>query len=147
MARMLGLAAAQVAPVVNDPDRSLEKLEEVVLAIADTVSWVDLICFPELFVTGLHQFVDSSAAPSMAEMAQPVPGPLTERFGALARRTRRWLVPGTFYERDGDTIYNSAVAISPRVRWWPITASYTRGCRSRERLLATVASVSGTSRG
>jgi formamidase len=114
MARMLGIAAAQVAPVVSDPDGSLAKLEEVVLAIADTVPWVDLICFPELFVTGQHQFVDSGSAPSMAEMAQPIPGPLTERFCALARRARRWLVPGTFFEREGDAIYNSAVAISPQ---------------------------------
>ncbi len=113
MARLLGIAAAQVEPVAGDPARSVSKLEEVTLAIAATVPWVDLICFPELFVSGLNQFVVDTDGPSMREMAEPVPGPLTERFSAVARRAKRWLVPGSFFERDGDLIYNSSVVVSP----------------------------------
>ncbi len=113
MARLLGIAVAQVAPVANDPDASLAKLEEVTQSIAATVPWVQLICFPELFVSGLHQFVDSRPAPSMAQQAEPVPGPLTERFSALARRVGRWLVPGSFFERAGEAIFNTSLVFSP----------------------------------
>jgi len=111
MTRLLGIAAAQVGPVAGDPHCSLAKLEEVTQAISSTLPWVDLICFPELFVTGLNQFVDGG--PTMADLAQPVPGPLTERFSALARRVGRWLVPGSFFERDGEMVYNSSLIFSP----------------------------------
>lgn len=111
MTRLLGIAAAQVAPVVNDPEQSLTKLEEVTRGICSSIPWVDLICFPELFVTGLHQFVDNG--PSMKELAEPVPGRLTERFSALAQHVGRWLVPGSFFEREGEAIYNSSVVLAP----------------------------------
>jgi formamidase len=103
MARLLGIAAAQVEPIANDPQQSLAKLEEVTLGICTTIPWVDLICFPELFVNG----------PSMQELAEPVPGPLTERFSGLARRVGCWLVPGSFFERDGEAIYNSSIVFAP----------------------------------
>jgi predicted amidohydrolase len=38
---------------------------------------------------------------------------LTERFCELAKRLDKWLIPGSIYERDGDAVYNTAVAISP----------------------------------
>lgn len=111
MTRLLGIAAAQVQPVNGDPLRSLAKLEEVARSIVSTVPWVDLICFPELFVTGLNQFVAGGASPN--QLAEAVPGPLTERLSALARETGRWLVPGSFFERDGEAIYNSSIVFAP----------------------------------
>ncbi len=111
MTRLLGIAAAQVEPVAGDPQQSLAKLEEVTRGICAAIPWVDLICFPELFVTGLNQFVANGS--SMAELAQPVPGPLTECFSTLARRVGRWLVPGSFFERDGEAIYNSSIVFAP----------------------------------
>ncbi len=111
MTRLLGIAAAQVKPANGDPQQSLAKLEEVARGIAATVAWVDLICFPELFVTGLNQFVTNG--PSMDTLAEPIPGPLTERFSALARRVGCWLVPGSFFERDGEAVYNSSVVFNP----------------------------------
>ena len=46
--------------------------------------------------------------------ATTIPGPLTDRLGALARELGVWLVPGSLVERDGDVLYNTAVAISPQ---------------------------------
>ena len=111
MARLLGIAAAQVTPVNGDPQKSLAKLEAVTQGIASSVEWVDLICFPELFVTGLNQFVDGGDSPT--QLAEPVPGPLTERFSVLAQRVNRWLVPGSFFEREGEAIYNSSLVFAP----------------------------------
>lgn len=113
MTRLLGIAAAQVEPVAGDPQQSVAKLEEVTRGIAATIPWVDLICFPELFVTGLHQFVETPPGSSMEELAETIPGPLTARFSALAQQVGRWLVPGSFFERDGENIYNSSVVFAP----------------------------------
>ncbi len=49
---------------------------------------------------------------SFEEVAEPVPGPSTEYFGALARRHDLYIVvPLT--ERDGHLIYNTAVLVGP----------------------------------
>ena len=42
-----------------------------------------------------------------------IPGPETERLGALARETGLWLVPGSVYERADEGIYNTALVFSP----------------------------------
>jgi predicted amidohydrolase len=45
-----------------------------------------------------------------ADVAEPVPGPVTERLGEFARRKKVWLVAGV-YERERQAIYNTAVLI------------------------------------
>jgi len=45
-----------------------------------------------------------------ADVAEPIPGPTTQRLGELARRKNAWVVAGV-YERDGTAIYNTAVLI------------------------------------
>ena len=47
---------------------------------------------------------------AIADVAEPVPGPTTERLGALAREKKAWIVAGV-YERVGHVIYNTAVLI------------------------------------
>jgi formamidase len=42
-----------------------------------------------------------------------IPGPLSDRLCALARKTRQWIVPGSMYELDGDKLYNTSIVISP----------------------------------
>jgi formamidase len=112
MPRLFGIAAAQVMPVLNDSEASTKKLADVAEAVAGTVPWVDLICFPELFVSGLHQFVQPSINP-LKESTHSISGPVVRGFCDLARRLRKWLIPGSFFERDGVDVYNTAVVISP----------------------------------
>lgn len=45
-----------------------------------------------------------------ADVAEPVPGPLTEKLGALAAKKRAWIVAGVL-ERQGGAIYNTAVLL------------------------------------
>jgi formamidase len=42
-----------------------------------------------------------------------VPGPLTERIGAVARRARRWIQAGSIYEAAGRKTYNTALLFAP----------------------------------
>jgi predicted amidohydrolase len=44
------------------------------------------------------------------DVAEPVPGPTTERLGEAARRRSAWIVAG-IYEREGPAVYNTAVLI------------------------------------
>lgn len=63
----------------------------------------DLILLPEgITVVGTGK--------SYAEVAETVPGPTTERLGEVARERKSWIAAG-IYERDGKTLYNTAVLI------------------------------------
>ena len=55
----------------------------------------------------------------------------------MARRERRWLVPGSMYERDGEKTYNTSIVISPEGEivakyrkifpWYPYEQEVTPG--------------------
>jgi predicted amidohydrolase len=65
----------------------------------------DLVVLPETLTyygTGM----------SAAETAEPVPGPSTEYFGALAKKHGLYIVAGIF-ERDAHKVYNVAVLLTP----------------------------------
>lgn len=49
---------------------------------------------------------------TMAECAEPVPGPSTEYFGKLAKEHSLYIVAG-LVEREGKTIYNTAALLGP----------------------------------
>lgn len=63
----------------------------------------DIVCLPEgMTVVGTGK--------SYADVSEPVPGPTTEKLGALARELRSYIVAG-LYERVGPVVYNTAVLI------------------------------------
>ncbi len=63
----------------------------------------DIICFPEgATVIGTGK--------TFAEVAEGIPGPSTERLGALAKELRSYIVAG-IYERDGKIVYNTSVLV------------------------------------
>ncbi|MCW5978930.1 MAG: carbon-nitrogen hydrolase family protein [Bryobacteraceae bacterium] len=64
---------------------------------------VDVIVLPEGITV-----VDTGK--KYAEVAEPIPGPTTERLGEAARRHDAYIVAG-IYEREGPAIYNTAVLI------------------------------------
>lgn len=49
---------------------------------------------------------------SIAECAEPIPGPSTDYFGALAKRHNLYIVAG-LVERDGPLVFNVAVLVGP----------------------------------
>jgi predicted amidohydrolase len=67
---------------------------------------VDVILFPE----GTPA-VDTGLA--YADVAEPIPGPITRQFGDLAKKKKAYIVAG-IYEREGDAVYNTSVLIDRR---------------------------------
>jgi formamidase len=110
--RALVVAGLQTAGVPDDPERTLEQLERRVRSLRELHDGVQLVLAPELHLMALPGLLDESGD-TMAERAVELPGPLTDRLGALARETGLWLVPGSVWERGADGIYNTAPVLSP----------------------------------
>jgi predicted amidohydrolase len=64
------------------------------------------------------------------EMAEPMPGPSTEFFGALAKKHGMYIVAGLL-ERDGTLVYNVAVLLAPDGR---IAGKYRKTCLPRSEI-------------
>ncbi|SDH11491.1 formamidase [Sinosporangium album] len=113
MSRIIGVTAAQVAPVANDPAATRAKFAGEVRTMAAAFPAVDLLVFPELYLTGLGSFESLAPADYFDQVAEPIPGPITDEVCRIAAEVGKWIVPGTIIERDGDKLYNTAVAVSP----------------------------------
>jgi len=88
----------------------------------------DLVCLPEcvtLFGTGL----------AYAEAAEPIPGPSTDYFGALAKEHDLYVVAGLL-ERVGPLVYNTAVLVGPGGE---LVGKYRKTCLPREEIAGGVA--------
>ena len=94
------LAALQMHAVASDRTANLFRIEKAARDAA--AQGADLLVAPELAVTGY------GAGDAMSDLAEPADGDLAQRFASLARETGVALVVG-FAERDGETIWNSAV--------------------------------------
>jgi formamidase len=113
MSRILTVLGAQVRPVPFDPAATLDKFEEEVHMVRRSFANADLLLFPELYLTGDDPFAPGMPADFMAQSAEPIPGPCTERVGKIAARAKRWIAAGSVFERDGDEIYNTAIVFDP----------------------------------
>lgn len=113
MSRIIGVAAAQLAPVALDPRACFAKLASAVRHVAATAPSVRLLVFPELYLTGMSTGPGVVPSGFLERVAEPIPGPLSDQLGELAAQTQRWIVPGSYIERDGDQLYNTAIAVSP----------------------------------
>ncbi|MGZ4316799.1 MAG: carbon-nitrogen hydrolase family protein [Gaiellaceae bacterium] len=111
--RSLFVVALQTAGIANDPAGTLEQLEQRVRSARSLFDGVQLVLAPELHLMALPGLLDESDG-AMQERAVEIPGPLTERLGALAKETGVWLVPGSVWERTDEGIYNTAVVFSPQ---------------------------------
>jgi nitrilase len=114
-ARKLKVAAAQLAPVFMDRDRTIEK---ACSAIAEAAAHgAELVAFPETFIpgypywamflppTGINAYLRASY-----EQAVQVPSAATEALCAAAKKAGIHVVLG-LCERAGGTLYNSQLFI------------------------------------
>ena len=110
----LNVALVQVTSPSMNPDIELRKLEnyEKLAYYVDLISFmnptVDLITFPELYLPGFDPI-------NWYETAEPIPGPMTDRLCQLAKKYKKWLVPGSMFEKfdkPGEA-YNTTMLISP----------------------------------
>lgn len=115
-------AVVQDAPVSFDLPATLAKVERLAAEAAETHA--DLIVFPEAFVSAYPRGVTFGAVVGQRspegrrlyrrywESSIDVPGPTTERLGAVAARHRAHLVIGVI-ERDVGTLYCTALTFGP----------------------------------
>jgi predicted amidohydrolase len=101
------VAVAQWLAVPGDPSANLDAARHWIDRAA--AAGADVIVLPELWACGYDV---ASLASDAAAAAQPVPGPLTETVGALARQHGLWVFAGSVPERDGDRIFNTATVFS-----------------------------------
>ena len=114
------VAAVQAACVLMDREATLDRVAELTAAAAS--EGAELVVFPEAFVPGTPIWIDTQPiwddddewSRLLAENSMAVPGPATERLGAIARDNGTWLVIGV-QEREphGGTIYNTVLYLSP----------------------------------
>jgi predicted amidohydrolase len=121
-ARIVRLAAVHFRPsggkTPEDNCRQYERLvAEAARQRADLVVLGETVTF-----VNLGKKVD--------EVAEPVPGPSTEYFGALARKHQLYIVAG-LYERDGHLVYNTAVMLGPEGR---LAGKYRKVCLPRDEI-------------
>lgn len=103
-ARKVRLATAHFRPIGGKTALGNCKLYEPMIAEAGKQK-ADVIVLGE---TLTYAFVGKK----MHEVAEPIPGPSTDYFGALAKQHNLYIVAG-LVERDGHLIYNTAVLIAP----------------------------------
>lgn len=103
---IITVAGVQTNPRILEVEANVSKclgsLEEA------SINGAQLVVFPECATTG-YCFDSREEAMSVAE---PVPGPTTERFTTACRRLNVHTVVG-LAERDGDNLYNCIAFIGP----------------------------------
>jgi predicted amidohydrolase len=82
----------------DNSENALRLLQKV----ASLFPWVDIVLFSELSICGLN-----------ADLAAPIPNTMTAKLCEWSRTERKWLIPGSIYEKDQGKIYNTAIVISP----------------------------------
>lgn len=95
-------ALLQALAKSGDKQANLATIERYASLAASVGS--EFICFPELFLTGYN------LGTTLRELAEPIDGPSVHQLSKIARRHTIGLIVG-MPERDGDSIYNSAVAV------------------------------------
>ncbi len=99
---MMKIAALQMQAVAGDVSANISRIERAAREAA--AKGADLLVAPELAVTGY------GAGDAMKALAEPLDGALAARLSALSAETGIALVVG-FAERDGETVYNSALYV------------------------------------
>jgi predicted amidohydrolase len=87
-----------------EPETNAQKIEAMAEEAASRGA--DLAFTPEMALSGFPQKAGHE------RLAEPVPGPYTDRFGALAKRLGIYLLVG-MPEREGERVYNAAVFFHP----------------------------------
>jgi N-carbamoylputrescine amidase len=87
-----------------DPDVNLDKAVNAVHRAAE--NGAEIVCLQELFRTPYFCQVQS---PELFDLAEPIPGPTTERLAEAARDTETVVVGSVFESRAPGVCHNSAV--------------------------------------
>ena len=81
---------------------NLAHLRSEIRGVVSRFPWVQMVLLGEL----------ASYGPGTAR-AEPLAGPAEQEYCRLAKTLGIWLLPGSFYVREGDAVYNLAPVINP----------------------------------
>lgn len=104
----LKVAAGLMNSKMGDVDANLATIERCCRGAA--AQGVRLILFGEEFITGS---LNKGFGDEGRELAEPVPGPVTERLHDIARRFQITIVSGIVERRDDGRLYNTCVVVAP----------------------------------
>ena len=93
------IAALQIEIARGDNQALLRSEIELVVA---RFPWVRMVVIGELAAYGTG-----------TDRAEPLAGPTEQYFCRIAKMLSIWLVPGSFYVREGDSVYNLSPVINP----------------------------------
>jgi N-carbamoylputrescine amidase len=97
----LGLIQMQcVADRAHNLDHAVERITEA------SRRGAQIICLPELF---LSPYFCQQTRTELFDLAEPIPGPTTERLGALAHSLGKVIVASLFEKRAAGVYHNTAV--------------------------------------
>jgi predicted amidohydrolase len=97
--RTLGIAGLQLD---LDKGNNLDRIAAEVRTAKSRLPWLDMIVLSELAAYG-----------ASVELAELEGGPAETHFRNLAREVKSWLVPGSYYTRVGEDVFNTSVVINP----------------------------------
>lgn len=97
----VGLVQMRCCP---DPEANMDKAVARIQEAAGAGAQV--VCLPELFRT---QYFCQRQDPALFDLAEPIPGPTTERLAAIARATGIVLIASVFERRAAGVYHNTAV--------------------------------------
>lgn len=127
--RMVRLATVNCDP--RDRDTALEGLEEFCKLVDEAGrAGCDIVCLGE----GVNLVGVSSKGVKYPDIAEPVPGPTTEKLGRLAAKHGMYIV-AALGEREGHAVYNTAVLIDRQGR---VAGRYRKVMLPREEIEAGV---------
>ena len=105
---------------------AIEKCEQFAPLLAQAAEQhADVVCLPESLTC-------YQSGRSMADCAEPIPGPSTEYFATLAKQHDMYIVAG-LTEREGVTVYNTSVLLGPSGK---LIGKYRKVCLPREEIEA-----------
>lgn len=107
MARELNIACVQFTAVDGEKDATVAKALDLIERAAK--QGAQLIVLPEVW-TGLGY----STPTAYKEIAEPIPGPTSDKLGALARRHGCHIVGSTYEAAPSGVLYNTAALIDPQ---------------------------------
>jgi deaminated glutathione amidase len=98
----------------DDVEANVAEAERLLHRAAD--DGADLAALPEVF-----PFLGPSSR--RVEVAEPVPGPVTERIAAVAAARGMWVLAGSVLEREGERVFNTSPLID---RHGDVVATYRK---------------------
>src|SRR5262249_22056414 len=88
------------------PEANLDKAVRRIEQAAD--AGAQIVCLPELFRS---PYFCQRQDPALFDLAEPIPGPSTERLGALARATNTVVIASLFERRTAGIYHNTAAVL------------------------------------